>query len=240
MNQDIELSVVVLCYKAEEHIIPFVEKLKQLLITITDSWQLVLVGNYIPGIPDSTKDVVQQLAQEDQHIKAIAFPKEGMMGWDMKTGLDNADGRYICIIDGDGQFPIESIKKCYDCIKEKQLDFVKTYREQRFDGAYRKLISDGYNILFRLLFNGFDCKDANSKPKIFTREAYQKMDLRATDWFIDAEIMIHVRRHKMKFEELSTVFYDIENRDSFVKVSAILEFIKNLVTYRFQEFFIKK
>ncbi|MBW1814950.1 MAG: glycosyltransferase, partial [Deltaproteobacteria bacterium] len=151
---------------------------------------MVLVGNYIPGTQDKTKEIVKNIASRDKKIKAIAKPKEGMMGWDMLEGMKVATGRYICVIDGDGQFPIDSIEKCFLMIKTKKLDLVKTYRTVRHDGVYRKFVSKAYNILFKVLFPGLKCKDVNSKPKILSRELFNKMDLTPTGWFIDAEIMI--------------------------------------------------
>ena len=235
----IELSVVVLCYRAEEDVVPFVEQLKGLLPTLTERFQIVLVGNYFPDTADRTKEIVEDLAQKDSRIKAIAMPKEGMMGWDMLEGIKASDGEYICIIDGDGQFPIDSIGTCFRTIKEQKLDLVKTYREERFDGGNRILISKVYNAMFRVLFPGLGSKDVNSKPKIIHRNALNKMQLSSTDWFIDAEIMINVRRYKIKFAEFPINFYKIK-RSSFVKFGAIYEFIKNLIIYRIKEFRIKK
>ncbi|MBP7652587.1 hypothetical protein KA977_04150, partial [Candidatus Dependentiae bacterium] len=163
--------------------------------------------------------------------------KKGMMGWDMRKGMEAAEGKYLCVIDGDGQFPIESIELCFRLIKEKNLDFVKTYREKREDGIYRIILSDVYNFVFGILFPNLNCKDANSKPKIITSEAYKKMTLSSDDWFLDAEIIINVRKLKLKFEEIPIHFSKIYSRESFVKFNAIFEFIKNLIRFRIKEFF---
>ncbi|HPG30800.1 MAG TPA: glycosyltransferase family 2 protein [bacterium] len=232
----IELSVVVLCYRSEEHIIPFVDKLIALIENLTKDWQIVLVGNYIEGSNDRTKEIIKEIARGNKKIKTVIEPKQGMMGWDMRKGLAAADGEFLCVIDGDGQFPIESIEQCYRIISEKKLDMVKTYRSKRFDGFYRILISKIYNILFKLLFPDTKFKDANSKPKILSRNAYNQMILTANDWFIDAEIMLNVRRLKLKYEEFPIHFFNITERSSFVKFGAIFEFIRNLLIHRIKEF----
>lgn len=69
-----------------------------------------------------------------------------------------------------------------------------------------------------------------------TREAYKKLKLISDDWFIDAEVMIQARRFAFKIGEIPTVFEENIERHSFVKISTILEFIKNLVCYRLREF----
>ena len=238
--EHIELSIVILCYRSEESIIPFAQKTKEMAASLCKDFEIVLVGNYWEGSGDRTKEVVEKIAKEDSVFRAICKPKEGMMGWDMRKGLEHARGKYICVIDGDGQFPIESIAQCYHKIKEGKHGLVKTYREVRGDGFYRRLISGVYNFIFMLLFNNLRSKDVNSKPKIITREAYDQLDLHSDDWFIDAEIMIQIGRNKIPFYEFPVVFKELEGRQSFVKVSAIFEFLKNLVTYRFKEYGKKK
>jgi glycosyltransferase involved in cell wall biosynthesis len=158
-----------------------------------------------------------------------------MMGWDMKEGLSIATGNYLCVIDGDGQFPIDNITKCYSIIKEGKYSLVKTYREKREDGFYRTIISIIYNKLFAILFSGLNSKDVNSKPKMMTRHIYNQMNLTSDDWFIDAEIMIQIKKIGASFYEFPTHFYSLKGRKSFVKFSAIFEFIRNLILFKLKE-----
>ena len=119
-----------------------------------------------------------------------------MMGWDMRMGLNEASGKYIGVIDGDGQFPFESIFACLFKIEFEDLDMVKTYRVRRGDGLYRSLISKVYNLVFSILFP-FGEVDVNSKPKIIRRDKFRQLDLHSDDWFLDTELMI--RAHEMGF-----------------------------------------
>ena len=56
------------------------------------------------GSDDETPQVVTKLAERSDNIRTVIRPKQGMMGWDMRMGLDDARGTYIGVIDGDGQF----------------------------------------------------------------------------------------------------------------------------------------
>lgn len=196
------------------------------------SWELVLVGNYIEGSDDETPEVVQQLAAGSDNIRTVIRPKQGMMGWDMRTGLDAARGTYIGVIDGDGQFPPESIVACLLKCELEDLDLTKTYRVIRDDGLYRRLISAVYNTIFSLLF-GFKVRDINSKPKIIRRDKYELLNLQSDDWFADAEIVIRARELGLKIGETPVHFSINDTRGSFVKPKAILEFSSNLLKYRF-------
>lgn len=235
MQSQPELSIIILCYRSEEQIIDFAKDVKALATGLGDPFEIVLVGNYIDGSDDRTKEIVEQIAKEDPCFKTVCKPKEGMMGWDMREGFSHASGKYMCVIDGDGQFPIESITECYKTIKEGSYGLVKTYRQKREDGFYRRFISRIYNFIFSILFSSVNSKDVNSKPKILTRDAYEQLNLTSDDWFIDAEIMINVNKLGIPYIEFPVDFLELEGRKSFVKFSAILEFTQNLLAFRFRK-----
>ena len=235
-----ELSVVVLGYRSADTIENFVKSLVHSLEEEKLMWEIILVGNYFEGIGDRTPGVVRKIAAGDSRITAVTEVKKGMMGWDMKTGFQAASGKALAVIDGDGQMPSGDVIRVYKLMLKEGLDLAKTYRAKRDDGSYRKLISVVYNILFRLLFPGIKAWDMNSKPKIITREFYEKISLESNGWFIDAEIMILARRLGIKIGETETVFHSMDTRPSFVKPLSILEFLGNLLTFRIKEFIARK
>src|SRR5262245_48421343 len=174
----IEFSMAILCYRAGEDIVQFVENLHRIMSMFRIEWELVLVANYWPGTGDHTPEVCQALAARLPHVRCIAEAKQGAMGWDMRKGLEACRGSYIGVIDGDGQFPVEAIFSCFAKIKSEDFDFIKTYRVARADGMYRNMVSSVYNWLFVLLFPAYrGFYDVNSKPKIMKREAFERMDL---------------------------------------------------------------
>ena len=100
VSEDIELSVVVLCYHSENIIEKFVEQLISELTELNVIYELVLVANYDKNSDDNTPVLAAKLAQKYNSIKVLAHEKEGGMGWDMRSGLSAATGKYIAVIDG--------------------------------------------------------------------------------------------------------------------------------------------
>ena len=231
-----ELSVAVLCYRAEDLAEEYVQKLSKELEDEHIDYELVLVANYMPGSNDKTPDIVRSLAKQNPRLKVVAKEKEGMMGWDLRSGLAAATGKNIATIDGDGQMPSSDVIRIYRLLKETGCDVAKTYRTERNDGFSRWLVSLIYNTFFHVLFPTAYFKDINSKPKAMRRDVYERMDLISNDWFADAEIMIEVLHHGMTVAEIPTVFYKNERRASFVHINAIGEFLRNLFYYRFVRF----
>lgn len=233
-----ELSVVVLCYKSGETIVPYIEQMeKEFHEDGMTNYELVLVGNYFPGTNDKTPEIIRKLARNNPKILPVTMEKKGMLGWDVIAGFRAANGQAIALIDGDGQMPSRDIIRLHKVLKSGEFDMVKTFRKTRMDGAYRKFISGWYNTLFRLLFPKATFKDVNSKPKIITREAYNKINLSHTGWFIDGEIMLESMRLDMNVAEVPTVFLENEWRGSFVKIWTIFQFLGHMIAYRIKYWF---
>jgi glycosyltransferase involved in cell wall biosynthesis len=232
MSNNPDLSIIILCYRSGGSIVEFFNRTKTLVTEAVPNHEFILVANYLEGSDDRTGEFAEKIANENPNCTVVSNPKKGMMGWDMRQGLDIATGDVLCVIDGDGQFPISSILDCYHVIENENLDLVKTYRETRNDGVYRKVISTVYNLIFKILFPGLNSKDVNSKPKLLRRTAYQKMILTSDDWFVDAEIMLNVRDQKMLFKEIPVEFDELKGRKSFVKPQAIIEFLINMLSYK--------
>lgn len=231
-SQSVYFSIVFLCYGGGRSIIPRVEELHRMLNNLDQLWEIILVGNYIEGTRDQTPQVVQQLAAKLDRIRFVAQPKKGMAGWDIKSGLALANGKYIGFIDGDGQMPLASIFDCLEKLEKENLDLVKTFRVSRGDGFYRRFVSYLYNKLFQLLFRS-NIKDINSNPKIFLRSKYQLMNLRSDDWFLDAEMILQANKLGLKIGEVPMNFLALPERNSFVNFYTILEFLKNMFCYKF-------
>jgi glycosyltransferase involved in cell wall biosynthesis len=227
-----ELSAIVLCYRAEESIHHVVEPLHRELSESGVTFEIVLVANYHRGGNDRTPEVVSALAERLDGVRTVIKPKDGAMGWDMRTGLDAATGSYLVVIDGDAQNPVEDVFRMYNEMRRIGADVMKGRRIARLDGPYRRVVSSVYNTLFLLLFRTRGLWDINGKPKGLTREAYERITLKSDDWFIDAEIVLRARALGLSIHELPVEFFRNDERASLVRPAAIWEFARNMVRTR--------
>lgn len=226
-----ELSAIILCFGAGPVAAQVAEPLWRSLRETGLSFEIVLVANYWPDRPDETPAVVTRFAQDHEHVVTVIRSKEGAMGWDMRTGLEAATGRHLIVIDGDAQNPVDDVLHMYHAMKSTGFAVMKGRRVTRLDGPYREALSFGYNLLFRILFPMRGIWDINGKPKGLTRRAYEQMTLRSRDWFIDAEIVLAARRLGLAVGEIPVTFAE-SKRPSFVRPSAAIEFLVNLLLYR--------
>ena len=227
-----ELSVIVLCYRAEDEFFRVVPPLDEALRATGIPYELVLVANYWPGYVDRTPALASEYANVRPHVRTVAKPKRGHMGWDFRSGLAAARGRYLVVIDGDGQVPVHYAIDVYRELVSSGADIVKGRRYAREDGSVRTVNSLGYNLAFRLLFGTRGLWDINGRPKGMTREACELLALETDDWFTDAEIVLKARERRLDIREIPVRFLRNEARTSFVGLGTVREFVVNMVRWR--------
>lgn len=227
------LSAIVLGYRAEDALKPLADGLHADLTASGIDFELVLVANYDGPRPDRTAAVASEFAGAHENVVVVAEPKLGAMGWDMRSGLDAANGDFLVVIDGDGQNPTHDVLRAYELREGSGADVVKGRRSSRADGFARVAISLVYNVAFTVMFGARGIWDVNGKPKGMTREALGRMRLEADDWFIDAEIVLEARRCGLVLAEFPVRFEENTERASFVGWKTVAEFVRNMFARRF-------
>jgi glycosyltransferase involved in cell wall biosynthesis len=226
------LSAIVLGYRAGESLLQVVEPLHDLLERERLDYELIVVANRWAGANDDTPEVARRFAAGRERVVTVIQEKRGGMGWDMRSGFDVASGDVMIVIDGDAQNPVADVVKLYRLMLETGADVGKGRRVSRHDGPYRRLVSLVYNVAFQLLFRTRGVSDVNGKPKGLTRNAYRALEPRSDDWFIDAEIVLGARERGLAIVELPVTFFRNNERASFVKPSAMLEFAAHMLQRR--------
>jgi glycosyltransferase involved in cell wall biosynthesis len=226
-----ELSVILLCYRAEEHARDVFQPLYEELERDGLPYELILVANHWSD-DDRTPAVAAELARERETVRVVARRKHGAMGWDMRSGLQAAEGSYLVVIDGDGQVPMRYALEAYRTLRKTGAAVAKGRRFVREDGSVRSLTSLGFNLAFRLLFGTRGLWDINGRPKGLTRDAYERLALATDDWFTDAEMLLKAREQRLPVAEFPVRFLRNEVRGSFVGLGTVWEFVRNMVCWR--------
>jgi glycosyltransferase involved in cell wall biosynthesis len=227
-----DLSVVLLCFRAEEKLHDVAGPLHEELEASRVPYELILVANYWAASGDLTPEHAAAFARERRHVAVVARPKGGGMGWDLRGGLALARGSYLVYLDGDGQVPTQYALDVYRRLRETGTDVVKGRRDVREDGSVRRVTSLGYNTLFRLLFRTGPLWDVNGQPKGFTRGAYERLDLRTDDWFTDAEVVLKADSTGLDIIEVPVRFLPRQSSSSLVGLGTVWEFVVNMVRWR--------
>ncbi|MCL2592499.1 MAG: glycosyltransferase family 2 protein [Defluviitaleaceae bacterium] len=133
-------SIVVPCYNEEEVITVSYERLKSVMDSNNEAYELLFVND---GSRDSTINILTQIARKDNNVRVINFSRNFGHQIAITAGMDTAKGSAIVVIDADLQDPpeviLEMIKKWkegYDVVYGKRL---KREGETKFKLATAKL-----------------------------------------------------------------------------------------------------
>lgn len=227
----VAFSAVITLYNEEGNIEPLTRSLIDSFRTHMAGipFELVLVIN---GSEDRTGQIALELEKQFDELTLVMVKKNRGYGGGTLAGLANARGDVVGFLDGDQQVAAEDVARVFKACIEGKHDIVKILRVVREDGPLRVFQSRCFNALFRMLFGGTS-RDVNSKPKVLKRKALERMNLRSTDWFLDAEVMIEAVRLNLSVLEIPVVWMEREHGSSNIRLSSAVEFFKNMIRYRY-------
>ncbi len=142
------LSVVVPVYKEEANIPAFIERIKQILDTITEKYEVIFA---MDPSPDKTEELILSYRKQDPRIKLLKFSRR--FGQPMATlgGLQYSSGDAVIVIDVDLQDPPELI---HEMVKKWQEGFDVVYAQRNHrDGEtlIKKIVSYvGYKLINKI------------------------------------------------------------------------------------------
>jgi len=224
------LSLAIPFYNEEKNINKVVSGLINSFEKASIDYKLILVNN---GSYDNSPRILENLANEKpDRITVVHVEVNQGYGWGIISGLRLADSDYVGYMCGDGQTKPDDVVGVYRLIEQDKCNLAKAKRISRGDGLWRRTISFVFNRLFWIMFR-VPSQDINGTPKIFKRDWLENLYPTSKDWFIDAEVMIKARYLAMKIGEVPTEFLPREKGKSHVALATSLEFIKNMLSYRF-------
>ncbi len=192
--------------------------------------QLVLVDN---GSHDSTRSVVQQLEADNYEVLGVYLASNQGYGGGILAGIAQAspEAEVLGYMWGDGQIEGSDVIRVYRRLVSEKVDVAKARRVERIDGWQRALISRCYNTLTLWLFH-ITSPDTNGCPKMFTKDCWERLSPKSTDWFLDAEVMIGVAEQGLRHAEVDVVGKARHSGQSKVGTGTVLEFCVNLLRTR--------
>jgi glycosyltransferase involved in cell wall biosynthesis len=226
-----QVSWSIPCYNEEEVLRSTVTRLAAVFVADGVDVELVLVDN---GSTDRTGAIIDELIAEGLPITKVVVETNIGYGNGVLQGLAACRGSLVGFICADGQVEPADVLRVYQMsASSKTPRLVKVRRRFRMDGLNRKVVSVAYNVMTASLFGGLGSIDVNGNPKIFPREFLDPMELRSTDWFLDAEVMIRAKQLGLEVLEFNVLAQARGGGTSNVRAETCWEFVGNLLRFRF-------
>ena len=144
-----KLSVVTTLYKSSDHIEEFYLRITKEVTKLTDDYEIIFVDD---GSPDDSLQKCIKLHKQDSKIKILELSRNFGHHKAIMTGLYNAQGDYIFLIDCDLEERPELLESFWQFLqKDKEVDVVYGVQEKRKGGWFERLSGALYYKIFNLL-----------------------------------------------------------------------------------------
>jgi glycosyltransferase involved in cell wall biosynthesis len=218
-----KISAFFPAHNEEANIGDLVKKTSKVLSELCEEYEIIVVND---GSKDKTKEVVENLMKEDNHIRLINHEINKGYGAALKSGFYNAKYEWIFFTDGDGQFDVSEIKKLIDLSKD--CDIATGYRIKRQDPIHRKINAFAWGTLVKLLF-GFKVKDVDCAFKLVKKEIIDKVQLEADGAMISTELLAKANKLGYRIKEVGVNHYPRKaGKQTGAKLKVILRAFKEL------------
>ncbi len=143
-----KVAIVTPVYNEESNIREFHRRVTATLAPLGYDYSIVFVDD---GSSDGSRQLLVQLAQEDQHVEAYFLSRNYGHQLALTCGLDKAEGDAVITMDGDLQHPPEMLPQLLQLWQEGA-EIVKTRRLATEDaGFFKRFTSKAYYKFINLL-----------------------------------------------------------------------------------------
>ncbi|WP_347840126.1 glycosyltransferase family 2 protein [uncultured Draconibacterium sp.] len=165
-----KLSLVICVWNEEPNIKPLSEQIKAALEGI--DYEAIFVDD---GSTDKTREEIRKI--NDDRFLLVELKRNYGQSSALQAGIDQAEGDFVALIDGDLQNDPADIPMMLKMIEQQEWDMVAGVRANRKDGMFlRKVPSKIANYLIRRT-TGIYMKDLGCTLKIFTKDTIKSIHI---------------------------------------------------------------
>lgn len=198
------LTVIIPAYNEGEHILDNLLYTSQTISKFVKNYQILAVND---GSSDNTLEMIKTAADRDSGIAYISYEKNHGKGYAIRTGVNCAEAEFIAFLDADLELNPTMLRYFLKALNTIDADIAigsKMHKDSRLDYPIsRKVISIGYFLLLKLLFN-LNLKDTQTGIKLFKGQVIKPIcaDLYTDGFAFDIEILATASKMGYKILEL--------------------------------------
>jgi glycosyltransferase involved in cell wall biosynthesis len=181
-----------------------VQNVADVLRVLADDFEVVVTND---GSRDRTGEILAelQLRQPELHLRIVTHPRNLGYGAALASGFDAARKELIFLVDADKQFDVSEVRDFIPAMDE-HTHAVIGWRRKRADPFMRLVNAWGWKQLVNGLF-GYTARDVDCAFKLFRRQVWESIRVRARGATFSAEFLVKTRRTGFTIKELPVSHY---------------------------------
>jgi glycosyltransferase involved in cell wall biosynthesis len=214
-------------YNEELNIEHAVASARRSLEAYAGDWEIIIVDD---ASTDSSARIVQRLATEDPHIRALHHEKNRKLGGTLRTGFAAATKELVFYMDADIPFDPDVLGRAIRAMELTDADMIAAYRHDRtMEGFKRGLYTLVYNGLIGVLF-GWPHRDINFSFKLMKRSVLQAIELKSEGSLIDAELVVKAKNRGFTIQQIGIDYFPrARGQSNLGSFSVVLKILRELV-----------
>jgi len=181
------ISVIIPAYNEEDNINKIVKLSEKIFSSLFSKFEIIVVND---GSADQTGTLANNLSKTVKSLRVCHHQKNQGMGQAVQTGISQARNDLIFVTCADLQFDLHEFDKFIPFID--QADIVIGCRIDRGYKWYRKLVTNVYLFLIRLMF-GLKVKDP-TWVKLFKRKIFDDISITSQGFFWEVEVLVRAKK----------------------------------------------
>lgn len=169
-----DISVIIPLFNEEESLPELCAWIESVMTENNFSYEVVMIDD---GSTDNSWQVIQQLSQQNNHIKGIKFQRNYGKSAALNEGFKAATGNVVITMDADLQDSTDEITSLYKMIVEDKFDLVSGWKKKRYDNTLTKNIpSKIFNAAARWS-SGIKLHDFNCGLKAYRSKTIKSIEV---------------------------------------------------------------
>lgn len=173
MSDQVALTVLIPLYNEEESLRELHSWITKVVREMQICYEIIFIDD---GSKDHSWDVISELSQTDEHIRAFSFSKNYGKSPALQVGFQNCRGEVVITMDADLQDSPDEIPELYYMIKEDGYDLVSGWKKKRYDPLSKTLPTKLFNATVRR-FSGIKLHDFNCGLKSYRGEVVKNLEV---------------------------------------------------------------
>ena len=181
---------------------------------------------------DGSGTILDRLAAANPRVRAFHHAVNRRLGGTLKTGFGAATKEWILYIDSD--LPIRMDDALAAVPLTDRADVVLGWRKTRAESWRRDVMSWVYNRMIRVFFE-LRVTDVNFSFKLFKRSFYERALITSEGSFIDAELLLELRRAGARFAEIGMDYHPrVAGESTLSGTGVVLKILSEMFYYRLE------